>query len=450
MHFCTINRTAALLLLLDLGAAAASAQSFGDSPYSAYGLGDLVHTGQVSQALMAGTGLAITEPYSVIMGNPASYASLARPVFEAGAAYRLTRTTSALGKSSQRDAEFMGFSIGVPFANGKWGLALGLTPFSEVEYTSVKQAPFEGGSVKYAYAGSGGLDRAFFGLARTLFSQRPDSVGNRGNHVTLGADFNFIFGNIGQTRDAVYNQADGYSNTKAFSSLVLRAPTADASLVWQGDLTRKKDRDDANWRWSVGISAALPTVFNAKYSNLVTSYTLSSGIEQVRDTILDQRSSKGRVELPVGLGFGLGIQNQRWAFTAEMKQRDWSALTLDVPDYALPAPLHSAVSYAAAVRFRPGTDGGLFQRAVYRAGLRYMDNPQEVHGEVLQTTMASAGISLPLNAVQTNSWLHLGGEFGQRGSTANGLVEERFATLWVGLAFTPWRGERWFTPPRIQ
>src|SRR5690606_19683580 len=174
-------------------------------------------------------------------------------------------TTSALGNSTQRDAEFMGFSIGVPFANGKWGLALGLTPFSEVDYTSVKQSTFEGGAVKYEYAGSGGLDRAFFGLARTLYSQRPDSAGNRGSHVTLGADFNFIFGNIGQTRDAVYNQVDGYTNTKAFSALVLRGPTADASLVWQGDLTRKKHRDDANWRWSVGISAALPTVFNAKY-----------------------------------------------------------------------------------------------------------------------------------------------------------------------------------------
>lgn len=450
MHFCTINRIAALLLLLDLGLAPASAQSFGDSPYSAYGLGDLVHTGQAAQALMGGTGLAITEPYSVLMGNPASYASLARPVFEVGTAFRLARTTSATASSTQQDAQFMGFSIGVPFASGKWGLAMGLTPFSEVDYASARQTSFDGGTVKYAYAGSGGLDRAFLGLARTLFAQRVDSLGNRGMQLSLGADFNFIFGSIGQTRDAVYNQVDGYLNTRAYSSLVLRAPTADASLIWQGDLTRKRRRDDMNWRWSAGVSAALPAAFSAKYANLVTSYSVASGIEQVRDTILDQRATKGRMELPLALGLGVGVQNARWAFTLEVKQRDWSALVTDVPGHALPAPLRMAVAYAAAARFQPSTDGSVLRRSVYRAGLRYQANPQEVHGQPLSTALATLGVSLPLNAVQTNSWLHVGGELGQRGSTGHGLVQERVATLWIGVAFTPWRGERWFTPPRIQ
>lgn len=445
-----MNRIAALLLLINLGLASASAQSVGNSPYSAYGFGDLVQSGQVSQTLMGGTGLAISEPFSVIMGNPASYASMARPVFETGVALRATRTTSSLASSTQKDAQFMGFSIGVPFANGKWGLALGLTPFSEVDYSTTRNSAFDGGTVKYAYTGTGGLDRAFFGLARTLYSQPMDSVGNQGTRIAVGADFNFIFGSIEQTRDAIYSQVDGFSNTKSFSALVLRAPTADASIMWQGDLTRKMNRDDNNWRWSVGASVGLPTSFNAKYTNLVTSYTNPTGIENVRDTIAEQRGVKGSVKVPLSYGVGLGVQNAHWAFTAEVKQRDWSAVSIEVPGYALPAPLRSAITYAAAARYRPGTEGGVFHRAVYRAGLRYMESPQEVREMGLNSTIATAGISFPLNAVQTNSWLHIGGEFGQRGSTENGLVQESFATLWLGVAFTPWRGERWFTPPKIQ
>lgn len=445
-----MNRTAVLLLLTNLGLATAFAQSAGNSPYSAYGFGDLVYTGQVSQTLMGGTGLAISEPYSVIMGNPASYASMARPVFETGVALRSTRSTSSLSSSTQKDANFLGFSIGVPFANGKWGLALGLTPFSEVEYSTTRSSAFDGGTVKYDYSGSGGLDRAFFGLGRTLYSQRLDSVGNTGTRITLGADFNFIFGSIEQTRAAIYTQSDGFSNTKAFSALVLRAPTADASVMWQGDLTRKKHRDDNNWRWSMGASVGLPTGFNAKYSNLVTSYITNSDIDNVRDTISDQRSVRGRVEIPVSFGLGLGVQNAHWAFTAEVQQRDWSAVSIDVPGYSLPAPLRSSITYAAGARYRPGTEGGVFHRAVYRAGLRYVESPQEVRGMGLNSSIATAGISFPLNAMQTNSWLHIGGEFGQRGSTENGLVEERFISLWLGVAFTPWRGERWFTPPKIQ
>lgn len=445
-----MNRTAVLLLLTNLGIVAATAQSVGDSPYSAYGFGDLIYTGQVSQTLMAGTGLAISEPYSVIMGNPASYASMARPVFETGIAVRTTHTTSALTSSTQKDTEFMGFSIGVPFANGKWGLALGLTPFSEVDYSTTSNAAFDGGTVKYDYTGSGGLDRAFFGLGRTLYAQKVDSVGNSGTRISLGADFNFIFGSIEQTRDAIYSQTDGFSNTRIFSALVLRAPTGDASVMWQGDLTRKKHRDDDNWRWSVGASVGFPAAFNAKYSSLVTSYTTFSGFENVRDTIDDQQGVRGRVEVPVSVGLGFGVQNPNWAFTAEVKQRDWSAVNIDVHGYDLPARLRASVIYAAGARFRPGTEGGVFHRAVYRAGLQYMETPQEVRGTGLSSTMATAGISFPLNAFQTNSWLHIGGEFGQRGTTENGLIQERFVTLWIGAAFTPWRGERWFTPPKIQ
>ena len=142
MHFRTFIRTAALLLVLDLGLATASAQGNGDSPYSAYGFGDLLPTGQVSQALMAGTGLAITEPYSVLLGNPASYSALARPVFEAGIAFRSTRSSSSVKSASGNDANFTGFSIGVPFANGKWGLAMGLTPFSDVSYSTAREVAF--------------------------------------------------------------------------------------------------------------------------------------------------------------------------------------------------------------------------------------------------------------------------------------------------------------------
>ncbi|MBZ0207712.1 MAG: hypothetical protein K8H89_15455 [Flavobacteriales bacterium] len=445
-----MTRTAALLLIIDLGMVAAFAQGGGDSPYSAYGFGDLVPSGQVSQTLMAGTGLALTEPYGVILGNPASYAALARPVFEAGAAFRHTRTTSSQASSTRKDAEFMGFSLGVPFAKGKWGLALGLTPFSEVGYSTSQSSGLDEGTVKYLYSGNGGLDRAYFGLGHTLYAQRADSVGNAGTRVTLGADFNFIFGSIEQTREALYSQDAGYNNIKVFSALVLRAPTADASVMWQGDLTRKKHRDDVNWRWTAGASISFPASLRAKYSNLVTSYTSRFGIEAVRDTIANDQGLKGQVEVPVSLGFGLGIQNARWGFTAEVKQQDWSAATIEVPGYSLPAPLRNAIFYGAAARFQPGTDGGVFHRVVYRMGLKYAQAPQEVRGSGLESAAATVGISFPLNAVQTNSWLHLGGEFGQRGSTENGLIQERYATLWVGVAFTPWRGERWFTPPKIQ
>ncbi len=59
-------------------------------------------------------------------------------------------------------------------------------------------------------------------------------------------------------------------------------------------------------------------------------------------------------------------------------------------------------------------------------------------------------ISFPLNAVQTNSYLHLGAEYGQRGTVGEGLLRETFTHLWIGVSVTPWKRERWFQRTRIQ
>lgn len=428
----------------------ALAQATGDSPYSAYGFGDMLSAGQAAQALMGGTGLAFTEPFTVLMGNPASYAALARPVFETGAAFRSTRASSASASTTVKDANFTGFNIGVPFARGKWGLALGLSPFSDVGYSISRTAPFQDGNVMYKYKGSGGIDRAYFGLGRKIYQEAADSLGNTGTSVLVGADLNFFFGSMEETRDAVYPAGLGYSNVRAFTSLILRAPGADASVVWQGDLTRKRNKDGDNWRWSVGASAQLPVDFNARYTRSVTTYTTNSGIETARDTVPTGQETKGSVKFPVALGLGIGIHNARWSFAVEVKQRDWSASMVDVPGYALASPLRSTTVLAAAARFQPAVEGPLFSRTIYRMGLRQAPAPQEVMGRTLTTSAATIGLSLPLNAAQTNSWLNLGAEFGQRGTTDAGLIKERYATLWVGLTFTPWRGERWFMAPKIQ
>lgn len=449
MHYCTLIRTVTSLLLLEV-AGGAIAQGTSGSPYSAYGFGDVIRSSQVTQAIMGDVGVAFTEPYSLVLANPASYVGLDRPVFESGIALRSTHFLSDEGDAFRKDINFTGFTIGVPFAKGKWGLALGMVPYTDVDYVTSSNEAFDEGTVEYTYTGTGGLQRAFFGLAHTIYQHPTDSLGNTGVRVMLGANFNYIFGNSEQTREANYPANAGFTNTRAFSSLVLHAPNADIGLLWQGDLIRKTRKDGRGWRYNIGVTTQLPVDFAAKASELVTSYTSSSGIVAVRDTIFVSYGLKGRIEIPYSLGIGASVQNARWLFTAEIRTRDWSALKLDVPSYGLPAPLSATTAMAVGARFRPSNEGSLFKRAVYRAGLRHEVGPLEVHDRVLTQDAVSCGVSLPLNAVQTNSFLHLGGEYGQRGTTDDGLLEERYFAFWVGFTFTPWRGERWFSPPKIQ
>jgi hypothetical protein len=422
-----------------------------ESPYSAYGFGDLVPAVRTSQALMAGAGVAFTEPFTVLSDNPASYSGLARPVFDINITARRTDLRSATSSAQRSEASFMGFSLGVPFGKGRWGLALGLNPYTDVSYGLTERVSTEVGVVERSYTGSGGLDRVFAGVGHTVLVQRADSLGHTGNRLFVGANFNFLFGSIEQTRDAVYPFDGGFSNLRAFSSLLLRAPSGDVGAIWQGDLTRKATKESDNWRYGIGVSAQLPVQFRATYSDLISTYARnSSGIETLRDSVVQNDGVRGQVDLPFGLGFGLSVRNTRWIFTAEARYRDWSDLSIEVPGYTLPAPTRAATTLIAAARFNPSFEGSLFQRTVYRAGVRYGQDYLVVNDQGLNTMAMTLGLSLPINALQTNSYIHIGGEFGRRGETTNGLIQEQYATLWLGLSITPWKLERWFQPYRIQ
>ncbi len=481
-------------LALLLEAAPLSAQTIGGSPYSSYGFGDLLNSGSVPSALMGGTGIAYTEPFSVLSSNPASYASarqydlggLVRPTFEVGVRGMFMNRRNATSSTQSSDAGFSGFNIGIPFGRGRWGMAFGLNPFSDVGYSLSQKSTDQGVEVNYEYLGSGGLNRVYAGLGRVLYQGKGDSLGDLGDRLTLGANFDFLFGGIEQTRKANYPVGQNYTNTSAYSSLVLRAPSAslgmqfstqfissatvDSILVrrevrlrsrierWKREhpgLTHPKadhqKRDAHPWRMTFGATLGPPTVFSATNTDLLTTYYRnSSGVETTIDTLPSFGTVKGQLTFPLTYGLGVSINDQRWMATVEVRRRDWSGLKVDVEGFILPAPLRSSTTYALGLRFTPTRDGSLWERTTYRAGLRYVDDYLQVGGKALTSATASLGASFPLNAAQTNSQFHIGADYSRRGNVDPGLVREGLVNLWIGVSITPWKLERWFRPYQIQ
>lgn len=469
-------------------------QYSGGSPYSAYGFGDLLYAATAPTAAMGGVGIAITEPYAVVSANPASFASarqpelggLMRPVFDAGVRATWLHRRTAVGGLRRADGEFMGFNIGVPFGRGKWGLAFGLNPFSGVGYTLVDKEGQGGVAVQYEYDGSGGLNKVYAGVGRTLYQHKADTTGNLGARLTAGATFEFLFGGVEQTRKTIYPVGQSYTNTSAYSSLVLRAPTGTLGMQYSAQLVSKarvgaaldrrwsrwqqrlstwrdahpgsvhpradrKKREPVPWRFTLGATVGLPTLFSATSTDLVTLfYRNAVGSELVIDTLPSAGTGSGTIALPPSLGVGLSIHDQRWMFTVEARRRDWGGLRLDLDGYVLPSGLRASTVLAAGARFTPAREGGLFERITYRTGLRFVDDYLEVRGEPLRTLAASAGVSIPLNWAQTNSLLHFGVESAHRGSTANGLIREDQVNVWFGVSITPWKLERWFRRYQIQ
>ncbi|MCB0794034.1 MAG: hypothetical protein KDB88_04795, partial [Flavobacteriales bacterium] len=184
-------------------------QATNDSPYSSYGFGDLIATGQVVQATMGGVGVAIDDPVSVSVINPATFSALRAPVVELGVA---SRTVSLRGQGTEQTStlgQVMGLSLGIPIGKDRWGIALGMIPVSRVGYriTDAVHLP-DGNSIDLEYSGNGGMNRAFFGAGWALWQQRDSLKATR--RLSVGANFNYVFGSVDRERRAVYPANQNY------------------------------------------------------------------------------------------------------------------------------------------------------------------------------------------------------------------------------------------------
>ena len=469
----------------------AQGQQGSGSPYSAYGLGELSGSTQVTQSLMGGTGVALADPFSVSRINPASYVGLLHTCFEVGGVVHNIKYDTETISGNGRRTDLLGLTVGVPFGKGKWGLALGVNPVSHVGYQLKDEASLIDGTVRYVYSGTGGLNRAFFGLGRMIW-QSNDTL-NKGNRLTIGVNLDYLFGSVVESRKAFYPVGAGYYSTSVTSELVARAPAASAGLEYSGDLigaerakarvkarkehlAAKDEREEMDWlnegkdpkdrkpvkqpkregealRFRAGVSAELPANLAAWHTQVVNNFALTnSGLEFAFDTARFINSARGSLQVPLMVGLGFSVYNSHWTVTAESRRRDWTQLRLDVEGFEQNSALAANTSYALGACYRPAGDfgGSFLQRTIYRAGVRWSDDYLVIDGTQLSQIAATFGMSFPLMASSTRSRFTIGTELGQRGTTSNGLIRERYADVYIGITITPDLREQWFRKHRIE
>jgi len=402
---------------------------------------------------MGGAGVAVYDQYGVMPINPASYASLARPLFEIGMALSVQEFVTGKERQVGQRSDLLGFSLAGSFGQGRWGFALGLNPVSKVGYRVSDTQPLgnTGQEVEFQYAGIGGLDRAFIGLGHNIILKR-DSLGN-GPRWSVGANLNYLFGTIDESRKAFYPQGGGFLNTNSISSLTMRDPMFTLGTQFQGDLRKRTGRTDNGLRYMVGASAELPATLNAKYNKLVNSFVLGgSNIEFPVDTISFVQGAKGSVTLPPSYAVGFSVYNSKWAITVEHRRRNWNTLSVDVEGFSSRSELGANASYILGGSFKPAGDnrGGFWKTTIYRAGFRYTDDYLVVANDQLNEFGMSFGMSLPVMGSSTRSRLNFGAELGKKGTSDNGLIEQRFADFYIGLTLTPDNREAWFRKRRIE
>ena len=436
-----------------------SATAQENSPYSRYGLGDIVPGQNILTRGMGGISAGFSDNQVVNFVNPASYGNFnyldaaimkqvamspSRTVFDFGFEID-TRSLKQIDPAAKYTATNLIISymqLGLPVrlkkANKKGiflGLNFGLRPVSRINYKilTVERKPGID-SIGTIYEGSGGMSEALIG------------AGLRIKNFNIGFNSGYRFGNKSYStkltflNDTVYHYQSNSETSANFGGVFF---TLGTQYEWR--FRNEKD----NSRGSVlrlGAYASLKQKINGTQEILrqTIKYDSENGIYQV-DSIF-KSTQDGTIQYPVtwGGGFTYKDSSGHWMFGADYEKTNWSDYRFfgQADNINNTWKVHAGAEYFPADRTTPLRK--FFSFVKYRAGFYY--GPSYINlGNNLPEYGISIGAGIPLKLIRSSSYetqssyLNTSIEFGSRGNK-NSNLRESFFRISFGFALS----DLWF------
>ena len=402
------------------------------TPYSVFGVGDVIPQGTAYHKSMGGVGIASRNRKVINPLNPAAVTardSLAFMVDFSLMQYDKVYRQGDL-KSGANLTNFNDIIISFPIYHQS-AMMIGAAPYSGLGYQfgSYETDPLlvgQVGNVAKASAGTGGLYQIFAAAGVTLWRR-----------LSLGAEYLYYFGRIQKTSTVTYSTS-GYNGVSSGYNMILRGHTARFGLQYEqpvGNLT-------------LGLGATYTLGTQLKGS--VTDYKISTG-SLVSDTLRYSVNdfSKDKVSLAGDLGVGVSLRaGERWRAEVDYKWSDWGGSGMDrVAGFANQGlstfTATASQSFRGGFEFTPNINDVRYymRRISYKAGAYYNKEYFLLDGNQIHSAGVTLGFTLPINNQNTrmNNGLSLAVDLGQRGSLKGNLVRERYIGFTIGLnAFDIW------------
>ncbi|GHU95943.1 hypothetical protein FACS1894156_6310 [Bacteroidia bacterium] len=390
-------------------AGAQTGSSLGTStPYSLYGLGDFAAQGASTQLGMGGIQMGIRDTRSIDFTNPAGASARDSLVFviDLGGEMRNIYSTSSTAKTSFNSANFRHVAIAFPMGGTRWGLNLGLVPYTRVGYEMELRATDAdivngAGDVRYQYRGEDGLSQMFLNLGYTPIRQLSVGVGVKYYFGTINRYYNTLFANT------------PFLQTYSQSSLKVSDVSFTLGMHYIGRLSSRH-------RLVAGLTVAPPTNISTTETIIATNYSTAQSTVIYVDTAYNKGSGSSTFKMPLQLNVGLSLaQTDKWLLGADLALSDWSkteiagrknemGLGYDVKLGGAFTPDRYSVRYYTS-------------RITYRAGLRYSQSPLRYNGQSVMEKAATIGMCFPLKGIGD---LNFSAEYMHRSLPNNKGVQE--------------------------
>lgn len=450
--FASIINYLCICTFLLAGSNDISGQYNPNSVYSRFGLGMIDNPGNVVHFGMGGITTPVSDPVALNLSNPASYSFLEVTNLQTTVKGAHISSTGATAATNYLNGQIHELSMGFKKPTSKWGIAMGITPYSSVDYRfSSKDTLSDTLTATYNYTGRGGINRATLGVSRVFKLGGQDSVSRRVHQISIGLNGNYLFGNIVRENVAAFNQSEHYTTVENHN-LWVKGLSWEAGLQYKVNLTTRRDPQNrivGGSALQLGLTYSLNTDLSAEYTELLYSIRFISNIA-FRDTARFLDALDGRLIIPqkIQAGAAYKVYHKKWGsflLAGEYKLQDWSLYRLELAeDVNLDEGLNASQAWAAGLEYKPATDANnnFFNRLNYRVGYRSYASELTLNNTRIVQEATSAGISVPF--VRSQSKFHIGAEWGTRGTQEAGLVEEKYFGFMVGLSLSPSSFDRWF------
>jgi hypothetical protein len=291
---------------------------------------------------------------------------------------------------------------------------VGLAPMSDVGYNiSYREMDVYTQQRVFTSIGKGGTFQLFAAAAATFWDR-----------LSVGAQFNYIFGNVAKTSGISYGD-DTYRSVVSGDSLQVNSVTAKFGLQYEQPV-------GVGSYITLGATYKLSSPLNGR----ALHYEELGSYDRRADDPVDLKSAGVRLgdELGVGLSFRKGD-----SFMAEIDytRTDWSKSRMDqvkgfsnVGDVVFSQSVGQ--SFRAGVEFTPNRNDIRYflRRCTYRMGAYFDQSNYTVDGAHVNSVAVTLGMTLPV--FRWYNGLSVGFEFGRRG-LATSQVKENFFGFNLGF-----------------
>ena len=385
------------------------------SPYSNYGLGNMMNTRNAVIKALGKSSTAYRDFTVINYDNPASYTAFDTTSFvlDASLDIRSLSLNTSADQASNTYSSLGNIQFGFPISK-KMKASIGLFPLSNVGYNISTYATNDTtGRKKYNYFAEGGVNNVYLGLGW--------GIGN----FSIGANVSYLFGTIDKNQALLYPDSSYFFNIKILNETYINSFYGNLGIQYN----KKIGKD-----YFVCIGASYSPQINLKTKESIASYsyTVSSDVETIKDTIKLYENKGYHITMPQKISFGIMVkQLNRYKIITDFTWQDWSKYKSFTTNEK---QLHDSYAISAGFEYTPraATIANYLKWIKYRIGVYYEKTPLIINNSQIHQFGATIGMGFPI--IRSASTINLTLDVGNRGTKSNNLIQETYLNFTVGFS----------------